>query len=767
MRTLWGALGKRPLLVAGVCFALGVWLGVAAHAPLWVWLTGCALAAALCLVFRRGKAVLLIFIAVLVLCAGAARAGLDYPPDYAKIPDGEVTLHGRVAAAPEMYGGATVLILDTASVAAPGGQQTQLGGRVRLRVDGESKAPYGSDVTARARVSVPDGASYPGDFDYRMYLLGQGIWYTARADAADVAFGGAAAWYDPLGWAASVRAGISGAAEALYPEDVRSAILGILTGGHAGMESGDYQAFRDTGIAHVLSVSGLHVGFIVAGLVAVLGLLRMNKRLQWWLLAAILGFYCLVVGGQPPVLRASVMALALLYGRMHGYRQDGLNTLALALLIVLLLNPLDWFSTGLLLSFSAALGIVLLQRPITGALKRLPRLVRESVAVCLAAQMGMLPVMITAFNSVSVVSVLANLVFIPLFAVMVAAGWAGMLLYAVWQVLALPFAFVCTRLMQGVLFCVRALAELPFAAYNTVSWPLWLGVLWTVLLWAVSAAGGLAREGKLRVAATAGLCAALLLLGGLILPERLKVVMLDVGQAESIVIRTPDRRTYLVDCGAPFGAAPYEDSAVTAYLLKNGVDRLEGVFITHADADHTAELDVVTQVFRPRWVAFSEGVGQGFDLRGVQKETVSSGDRLELGGGADARVVYASGGVGNEAALLFVLEYGDFSMLFTGDAGTAEEQSALQSVGQADVLKAGHHGSGASTSAALLDAIKPAVAVISADGEAYGLPDAEVLRRLAARGIDVYRTDRDGCIETVADKDSFTVRGLGQKEGND
>jgi len=355
------------------------------------------------------------------------RAGLDYPPDYAKIPDGEVTLHGRVAAAPETYGGATVLILDTAAVAAPGGQQTQLGGRVRLRVDGESKVPYGSEVTARARVSVPDGASYPGDFDYRMYLLGQGIWYTARADAADVAFGGAAAWYDPLGWAVSVRAGISGAAEALYPEDVRSAILGILTGGHVGMESGDYQAFRDTGIAHVLSVSGLHVGFIVAGLVAVFGMLRINKRLQWWLLAAILGFYCLVVGVQPPVLRASVMA-----------RQDGLNTLALALLIVLLLNPLDWFSTGLLLSFSAALGIVLLQRPITGALKRLPRPVRESVAVCFAAQMGMLPVMITAFNSVSAVSVFANLVFIPLFAVMVAAGWAGMLLYAVWPVLALP-----------------------------------------------------------------------------------------------------------------------------------------------------------------------------------------------------------------------------------------------------------------------------------------------------------------------------------------
>jgi len=116
-------------------------------------------------------------------------------------------------------------------------------------------------------------------------------------------------------------------------------------------------------------------------------------------------------------------------------------------------------------------------------------------------------------------------------------------------------------------------------------------VLWTALLWAVSAAGGLAREGKLRVAAAAGLCAALLLLGGLILPERLKVVMLDVGQAESIAIRTPDRRTYLVDCGAPFAAAPYEDSAVTAYLLKNGVYRLEGVFITHADAGRAGRGD--------------------------------------------------------------------------------------------------------------------------------------------------------------------------------
>ncbi len=772
LKTAGGALLKRPLFPAGICFALGVSLAVAATPPLWAWLPGLAAGAFFGFRHRRGgKHVFAAALCLMALCAGGLRAGLDYPARYAWVPQGraEAELSGRVAAAPVFDGDGAVLVLDFAVVRTDG-REIPLDGRVRLRLAGRAdRAAYGRSVAVRAVVSVPDGARYPGDFDYRMYLLGQGVRYTAYAEAGAARFTGEAAWYDPMAWGAFVRSAAETAIADMYPEQARGVMTGILLGGHAGIADRDYRAFRDAGIAHVLAVSGLHVGFVVAALVALMRLLRVKKRAQWWITAGILAFYSLVVGFVPSVLRASVMALVLLYARSGGQRPDSLSALSFALVLVLIINPLDWFGAGLRLSFCAALGIILLYPSLVRALKRLPRFLREGVSVCIAAQLGMLTVMVNAFNGFSVIAVFANLLFVPLFGVLMAAGALSLLLNAVSAAVAGPVAFVGAKLVEGMMLGVRELSGLGFAAYRMVSWPAWLCLMWMAALWLGSRAGGLTPKRRVKAVAALAAAALLLLAAGLFWPQPLRIVMLDVGQAECIVIKTPDRRTYLVDCGAPVTADPAR-SEITEYLLKNGVVSLEGVMVTHGHSDHTAGLDAVAQVFLPRWVAFPGGMRKALDLHGAQRVRLPEpGAVLDLGGGAAVETV--SAGAKEDASAMFVLRYGGFSMLFTGDAYSDQEIEALPLIGRIDVLKVGHHGSAWSTSRQLLERARPLAALISVGANAYGLPAQAALNRLKAAGADVYRTDEDGCIEVVTDGDRFTVRGLAgplvERRGNE
>ncbi len=250
----------------------------------------------------------------------------------------------------------------------------------------------------------------------------------------------------------------------------------------------------------------------------------------------------------------------------------------------------------------------------------------------------------------------------------------------------------------------------------------------------------------------------------------LQVHFIDVGQADSILIRVPTSNgttlDMLIDAGTSSG---YPASNVTDYLEENGVDDLEYLIITHPDADHVAALDEVIYAVDVENILLTE----------CEKNTVTWEKVLTAIDEEDANVEYIPDELGktytigeasfkvlgpiellddaNDCSIVIRLDYGDTSFLFSGDAEKEEEAQILQywpaSEFSCDVFKAGHHGSRTSSSQALLDAANPSLIVISCgEGNDYKHPHTEVLERFEENGIDVLRTDLEGTIILVSDK---------------
>ncbi len=282
-------------------------------------------------------------------------------------------------------------------------------------------------------------------------------------------------------------------------------------------------------------------------------------------------------------------------------------------------------------------------------------------------------------------------------------------------------------------------------------------------------AGAKLRTGVRWTVAAATACAAFLALPAVASPRAagVEIHFLDVGQGDAVAVRTPAGRWLLVDAGPRDDRFDAGERRVLPFLRAHHVRRLEALVLTHPHADHVGGAPAVLRgVEVGRVVEPGLAVGSSFYLetlraareRGVAWSAARQGRQLTLDG-VVLELLWPPEGTldsvsdANEISAVVHLRYGAFSALFTGDAGEAEEEAMTRRYGgslRARVLKAGHHGSRTSTSAAFLDAVRPERVVVSAGKRnRYGHPAPETLRRLEERGIPVSRTDRDGTVSVV------------------
>jgi competence protein ComEC len=598
----------------------------------------------------------------------------------------------------------------------------------------------GQRVTVETRLDRPLGLRNPGTFDHAERLRRRDVTVvgTARGDRLTTLD-------DPAPpWSVRVRRGATAAMREALPPVSAALLQGLLLGERTGLPADVDAAFRRAGVYHVLAVSGFNVALIASTVWALLTLARAPRRLTaLGALGVVLGFSA-VVGPQPSVLRATLMAALVLLALLLERDASVPNSLALAALIVLAARPADLHDPGFQLSFAATAGIVLAPLP-RGRLT-------AALAVSAAAQLAVLPIGLAHFNQLSTIGILANLGVVPLAGLATVLGLvavaatpvstmvAGWLFAAVWPVLLALRALVgVAAAVPGAVVHVPAPGPIAIGCYGAA---LTIGLV----AWRQHASHrGRARCLGVAAAVLAGISALVTLWPALRPADgRLRVSVLDVGQGDAIVIEGPDGRTVLVDAGA---GGPYRldtgERVVSPFLWNRGILRLTAAVVTHADVDHAGGMAAV----RDRFTILEAWDG------------APEAGPLGLGGAVITPLAAGTGGR-NDAARVLRIDFGLVSVLLAADVEGPGERALLGSgvpLG-ATALKVAHHGSRTSSSPALLAAIRPAVAVISVGTRnVYGHPDPAVLARLTTAGADVYRTDRDGAILLVTDGRTLTV----------
>ena len=755
-------------------------------------------------------AILLLFVAVGVSCSPVQRVGLAYGvllaagilgldakleratgPEW---PPFEATLEGQVCHSDRRPGWAAVELcrVSFVDVARPGTVT-----RVRLVEGGQGlesgplrTLALGDVVRVRAQVAPLSERRNPGSRGSRRSLERRGVGAQGRLSnpllvvsvergASTAILARMARWIDTLRQKISNRLQGSGAGGELL------AALGV--GDQSGLGEEVRDAFRKLGVSHLLAISGLHL-YLVAGfayattwlILCRLGPLAAGYDLRRasLLAAVVIAFgYALLAGWGVPVRRALVLILALSWGFTAQRVNSGLNILAAAGLGILVLDPAALFEPGAQLSFGASAGLLISAGRVSQAQNQQPsphwglKLVRsgyELLRVSAVAIASTAPLIVLYGWPQSPFGLIANLFAVPvtaLFLLPLALGgaliaalpsfWIG----ADWLAFAATLANLC---MQGVVWLA---SWLPGSAEVR---PPPMGI------WVLSCGLALFSIGQRRAWAQVLGCVlvlALLIGGGAPVRPSLvgaRLVVLEVGQGDAILVQG-ESAAVLVDAG--WGEGPRKglgETAVVPALFALGVTRLDVVVATHADADHRGGLEAVLArvPVGELWLPargrddpeFAPLVTQALE-RGTRVVERGAGDApLRLGDLLVKSIWPPRTGDGlsrNERSLVIRVEKDEFSVLLTGDIGVKSERLLIESGIdlRSTVLKVGHHGSRGSSSRRFLDAVNPAVAIVSAGCHTRrSLPSQEALARLSSSGAVLWWTGRDGAVVVPMDE---------------
>src|SRR5437762_2360777 len=583
-----------PLAPVAIAFAFGVGIAPWVRADL-AWTTclaALASAGALLLAGRTSRAAALLLAGVAAV--GALR-GIEAPLPLDHVArlalPRTARVDGRLAAEPVQWAPDRLrLLIDAERV--DGLPRT---GRIQATVYGVTPPlAVGQRITAELTLYPAIGFRNPGTFDYAERLKQEDIHVTAatRADRLTRVDDFAPPWPARI-----KRASLAAISQALPPTSA-ALLTGLLLGERTALPSELDEGFRRAGVYHVLAVSGFNVALLAGATLALCRLARVGRRPSAVAAIVVVLGFAAVVGPEPSVLRAVVMAVLVLAALLLEREASVTNSLALAALATLAVHPGDLRDPGFQLSFAATAGIVAAPMP--------RGVIAGAIAISAAAQLAILPITLTHFNQLSTIGVVVNLAVVPLAGVatvagllavgvaFLSAGAAQVAFDAVWPLLlALRALVALAATVPGALVHLPAPHWVASACYAGA---LALGLVWWRCRVERPRVGGPSGAAALLLLALAAAVAAWPLLRP---PDgRLRVIVLDVGQGDAIVVEAPDGRVLLVDAGTG-GPMRLDAGArvVAPFLWNRGHLRLAGAIATHQDADHAGGMESIRRRF--------------------------------------------------------------------------------------------------------------------------------------------------------------------------
>lgn len=694
------------------------------------WLLLVAACAGLALLFSRLYP-LGFFLLGLAWACGSAQSALDDRLD-PQLDGRTLWLEGRVVGLPEVSDGVVRFQFEDAR-----SRRAELPKRMRLAWHGGPPVQGGERWRVVVNLKRPHGLVNPQSFDHEAWLLAQRIGATGTIKSGQ-RLSPATGWGS---WRDSLRQHLL-AVPAFQRE---GAIAALVLGDGSGLSAGDWRLLQHTGTVHLMVISGQHIALLAGFLYALVALLARvgvwPRRWPWLPCACALALsgalvYGMLAGFQVPVRRACVMVALVLLWRMRFRHLGAWWPLLLALIVVLLLEPLASLQAGFWLSFSAVAVLALVFGGRLGVWAWWHGLTRAQWTMAI----GLLPMMLILGLPVSSSGPLANLVAVP---------WVGLVV--------VPLALLGTLLLpvpvvgEGLLWLAGGALHLLFELLGVVAgWlPAWLPGNLPLWAWLLAAAGALLfllpAGVPLRLPGLALLLPALLLPMKQLDDGRADVWVLDVGQGLAVLVRTRDH-SLLYDAGPRFGDFDTGERIVLPSLRAMNLKGLDLMLLSHADNDHVGGAAAIKAGMPVARVISGEPLRVA---KALGAEACESGRSWQWNDVTFRVWQWQRASSGNQRSCVLQVEAGDERLLLTGDIDILAERALMQ----ADFplasqwLLAPHHGSRTSSSRAFIDVVAPQHALITRGRHnAFGHPHPQVLQRYRAAGVEVHDTALDGAL---------------------
>jgi competence protein ComEC len=570
-----------------------------------------------------------------------------------------------------------------------------------------------------------------------------------------------------------------------YPRRWAPLAQALVLGQRETMDPEVSKRIARAGLAHLLAISGLHVGMLALAFFAMARIGRLPIGPAQTVTVFLTIGYVLLIGAPASAVRAGLMVALWTLTRAAGRASSAFDVLGLTAMILLVLRPWSVLEPGFQLSFAgaAAVGYAHSEARHIRWPERMPRFARGLILGAVASAAAVLltaPITANFFGRVAPAAIVGNLAAIPLLGLAMPALFLSAALSS-WPPLAAWPAGAAVLLLRAIDALAGVLAGLRWASFEVTRPGLLPALTYLVLL----VLGAHALHGawqRRRFILAVGLAWSIVIAWPVIADpvdaERIAIYVLDVGQGDAIAVRTPGNRWLLVDAGPKVRNFDAGARRVVPFLREQGAKRLEAWVASHPDLDHVGGAPSIFDAVRVnRVISAGRVTGQFGQVALLRKLAVDSipwlradaGDRL-LVDGVELSFLHPPGRIEpgaplepNEISLVLALRYGDFHMVFTGDIPASIEERLAREHGaelKSQVLKVAHHGSATSTSRSFLSSVDPELAVISVGrGNRYGHPSRHVVRRLALSGVELRRTDRDGTVVIEAERDgSWRVR---------
>jgi len=644
-----------------------------------------------------------------------------------------------------------------------------------VKNEGEYIYDYGSEIQIRGELIEPRGKRNPGGFDYRRYLAQSGISATVFARHNNIELGNDSRKSILVKTGLVLRKRIVNVINRSLPEQQAGLLNGMLIGYRKGLSEEVMEAFSDSGLVHIMAVSGANIVFIVFPLIFVLRKLRISQRAANLIVIGVLIVFVYITGLEPSVVRAVIMAVTILIGQIIHREGDIYTSISLAAILMLIHNPNILFNVGFQLSFVATLSLVMFSKNIKDfiKLKHIPDYMADVLSATLSAQLGVLPLSALYFNKVSMISIISNIIVVPVLELITILGSVMALLGQISIVISRIIGYVNCVFLSFVLYTVKLSSSVPYAVVQIITPPASLVVLYYIfILFFIWFKPGRNIRIKPFYYLVAWALIFVICVIYAFIPKSMEVVFIDVGQGDSALIKTYRGVSVLIDGGGSSEGKTEEhnigETVIIPFLLDQGVSKLDLIIATHAHNDHVQGLVPVLETFKVENVVLPEYEGINSDFkeiisicnqRKININAVKTGDIIKLDDKTYFDVFSPTNDTDinitslNNTSLVLKLAYKGIRMLFTGDAEKDVEER-LVSRGKdisADVLKVGHHGSDTSTGEDFLERVNPRAAVISVGRNNFGHPSETVVERLKKSGAVLFRTDEDGAITIKTD----------------